>query len=91
MVAYGCVRQSELVGGQVENVRMDYEGQVDWVKGGRYLLFLRQDDTPFEAGSERVWTVVWTGSGSFEPSAGRWMNADQVLDLSPDDVADLRD
>lgn len=79
------------VGGHVENVHMEYEGQVDWVKGGRYLLFLRQDDTPFEAGSERARTVVWTGSGSFAPSEGGWKNADQTLVLSPDDVADLRD
>jgi hypothetical protein len=78
------------VGGQVGNVHMDYEGQVDWVKGAHYLLFLRRDDTPFEIGTERMWTVVWTGGGSFESSADGWVNAARLLQLSSSDVVQLR-
>lgn len=74
------------VGGQIDNVRMDYEGQVDWQVGSRYLLFLRKDDTPFDVGTERVWTIVWTGSGSFAQRADRWINADGILNVTVDDV-----
>ena len=78
------------VGGQVGSVHMDYEGQVDWVQGAQYLLFLRRDDTPFETGTERMWTVVWTGGGSFELSGGRWVNSARLIELTSDDLAQLR-
>ena len=83
---YGNAPGAEVVvrgiGGTVDNVTMDYDGQVDWQEGETYLLFLRLDNTPFENGWERVWTVVWTGHGSFKHISNGWQNETKTVDLA---------
>jgi len=78
------------VGGTVGDVTVTLEGQVDWVTDLPYLMFLRQDNTPFREGFERAWTVVWTGHGALESlGGGRWSNAVGTLSLTEADLAAL--
>lgn len=79
------------VGGTVAGVTLKLEGQVEWVAGKSYLVFLRQDDTPFREGSERAWTVVWNGHGALEArDGGRWSNVLGTLSLVESDLAALK-
>ena len=79
------------VGGTVADVTLELEGQTKWVMGRSYLVFLRQDDTPFREGSERAWTVVWLGHGALEAlGGGRWSNASGTLSLLESDLAALQ-
>lgn len=94
-VLRGSVPTSSLtirgVGGTVADVTLKLEGQVEWVAGKSYLVFLRQDETPFREGSERAWTVVWTGHGALEArDGGRWSNVLGTLSLVESDLAALQ-
>lgn len=76
------------VGGQIGDVHLDFEGQVDWQRQVPCLLFLRRDETPFDIGFERAWTVAWSASGSFVQSGDRWINADRLVSVPVDGLAE---
>lgn len=79
------------VGGRIGDVQMIYEGQPSWDGSQDYLLFLRQEDTPLDSGSERAWTLLWMEQGVFEPNArGGWTNASTGLEFLPDELAHTR-
>ncbi len=78
------------VGGTVGGVTVELRDQTDWVRGNRYLLFLRQDQTPMEIGSELAWTVVWGGHGSLNALGNdQWANELATLSVSGKDVRTL--
>ena len=67
---------------------MVHDSQVDWREGADYLLFLRLEDTPFEDGSERAWTVLWQGHGSFISTDTGWTNFERTVSLRMNTLTD---
>jgi hypothetical protein len=78
------------VGGVVGDVEMVLDNQPHWRSGQRYLLFLRQEDTPLQDGVERRWTVLWSEQGVFEPDGGGdWINRATGVVISDAQLASI--
>ena len=71
------------VGGTVGNVSMRFDGQPTFQKEDVALLLLERRDTPTQAGTESMWTVVAMHQGVFRGDGPEWKNdAGTVVDES---------
>lgn len=77
------------VGGKVDNVTMEMEGQPQLVVGTRYLMFLTLAETPTRGGVERAWTIVSSEQGIFTSHDGDvWMNP-AGLRITEEDIGEV--
>jgi hypothetical protein len=62
------------VGGTADGVTVTMEGQPTWTVGQPVLLFLAQEETPLQEGTETAWTVVAHHQGAFRSDGSAWVS-----------------
>lgn len=72
--AVGDVFTVRGAGGTVNAVTYKYDGQTDWDRTTKYLVFLERADTPTKEGFESAWTLVNITQAAFTKKAGSYVN-----------------
>ena len=68
------------VGGTSDQVELLFDGQPDLKTGTSYLLFVKDQETPFQDGTEIAWVPVGMEQGVFMRNGTEWLsNADVVI------------
>jgi len=75
------------VGGVVEDVRMDYDGQPEWPAGQHYLVLLERQPTPTKESFEEAWTPFYMDLGVFvRDDNDGWRNVRSAESLAEADL-----
>lgn len=75
------------VGGTVGNVTLELETSTPLQDGKTYLVFLSQEETPVEGGTETAWTVTGLDQGVFSrASDGRWRNTAGDIEVAESEL-----